>query len=158
MIIKGTRFGDIHYTEKDLFLLPDGLVGIPGKTRFLILDFEENSAFKWLQSADDAGIGYLISDPRLFRSDFDMRPLERESAKLEIGSSDDLVVFVLCTWRGSLEESTANFLGPVLAHAGKRVGKQVILDGSMRSTQEKLMPEPLPADSQKAADRVRNCG
>ncbi len=138
MIIKDTIFGDIQYTEEDLLILPLGLVGMPHLTRFLILDFEGEHAFKALLSTEEPGINFLITDPRNFRDDFDFDLLEPTREALKIGRDDDQAVFVLCTWRGKFESTTGNLLGPIVVNVKNRKAMQVILERGAYTTHESL--------------------
>ncbi len=138
MIIKDTIFGDIQYTEEDLLLLPLGLVGMPQLTRFLILDFEEEHAFKALISTEEPGINFLISDPRNFRSDFDFSLLSPTREALKVETDEDQAIFVLCTWRGKFDNTTGNLLGPIVVNVKTRKAMQVILERGSYTTHETL--------------------
>jgi len=138
MIIKDTIFGDIQYTNSDLLRMPLGLVGMPHLTQFLILDFEKEHAFKALISTEEPGINFLISDPRNFRPDFDFRFLDPTRDALKVESDEDLSVFVLCTWRGKLESTTGNLLGPIAVNVKSRKAMQVILESGSYTTHETL--------------------
>jgi flagellar assembly factor FliW len=138
MILRGTSFGDIDYAEDDLIRLGEGLVGMPGQTRFLVLDFEGETPFKWLQSVDDAGIGFLITEPALFRPEYALTLEPQDLQDLQAESTEELVVFVLCTYRGDLRETTGNLLGPVIVNARTRRGRQVVLERAPYGTAETL--------------------
>ncbi len=138
MIISDTVFGDIQYTETDQLILPLGLVGMPHLTRFLILDFEGEHAFKALISTEEPGINFLISDPRNFNKDFDFTLLEPTRDAMKVEDDKDLSVFVLCTWRGKFESTTGNLLGPIVVNVKTRKGMQVILERGSYTTHESL--------------------
>ena len=158
MELQGTNFGKIAYEEGDLLTIPAGLVGLPRLTRFLILDFEEKVVFKWLQSVDDPAMGWLVAPPQLFRTDYALALLPEETAALAADSPADLAVFVICTYAGDLREITGNLLGPVVVNAGRRLGRQVIIDRSEFSTHEKLNILPPGPKLKRAQEHaVENC-
>ncbi len=159
MELHGSCFGTIGYEEKDLLEIPSGLVGMPNLTRFLILDFEEQLPFKWLQSADEPSLGFLIAEPQLFRSDFALALAKEDLQDLDVDSLEDLVVFVLCTYRGDLEETTGNLLGPIIVHAGKRVGQQIIIeDGGFSAHESLTREEDEPKEEKEGRPVASNCG
>ena len=154
MIVKDTHFGDIQYTEKDLLDLPGGLVGMPQYCHFLVLDFESEHAFKVLQSTDDPDISFMMTDPRLFRPDFDFEGLRQARESLRIEKDKGMVVFVLCTWRESFEATTGNLMGPIVVNARTRQGLQVILEDGRYSIHESLFragTEPNPKSVDQSA-------
>ncbi len=53
MQIKTSRFGTIHAPEERILEFPEGLVGFPGLSRFLVIDDETSAPFQWLQSLDE---------------------------------------------------------------------------------------------------------
>jgi len=157
MILKNTQFGDIQYTADDLLVLPEGLVGMPQYCHFLVLDFEGEHAFKVLQSTDESDINFLMADPRLFRPDFDYEAVAQAREPLGIESGEDLVVFVLCTWRESFENSTGNLMGPIVVNAETRRGLQVILEDGRYSVHESLFrveKEPVPSSKEDESAQV----
>jgi len=150
MELSNTRFGTIEYEEKDLIHIPEGLVGMPDMVSFLILDFEEETPFKWMQCTQDANRGFLIADPLLFNPEFSLALGEDDLRDLEVNSPDDLAVFVICTFRGKWSETTGNLMGPIIVQVEKRLGRQVIVEESSFSTHECLHDPVLKAEAAKA--------
>ncbi len=150
MELSNTRFGTITYEEQDLIRLPKGMVGMPEMINYLILDFEESTPFKWMQSLDDATMGFLIADPLLFNPDFCLALNEEDFAGLEVDAPEDLAVFVICTFRGKWSETTGNLMGPIIVHAEKRLGCQIIVEDASFSTHEPVHDPVLKAEAAKA--------
>ena len=63
--VKTTRFGDIEVKEDDVVKLPAGLIGFPELKRYVLLDHDKDSPFKWLQSLDDGAIAFVLINPLL---------------------------------------------------------------------------------------------
>jgi flagellar assembly factor FliW len=150
MELSNTRFGTITYEEQDLIHLPKGMVGMPEMVDFLILDFEETTPFKWMQSLDDATMGFLIADPLLFNPDFSLALDKEDFSGLKVDSPEDLAVFVICTFRGKWSETTGNLMGPIIVHAEKRLGCQIIVEDASFSTHESVHDPVLKAEAAKA--------
>lgn len=159
MKIEGTRFGEIDYEDKDLILLPDGMLGMADKQSFLLMDFSEGTPFKWLQSADDCNLGFLAVDPSAFKCEYKPVLRREQLESLDLGNQEDLVLFVLCTWRGSPAESTVNLAGPIVVNSRNRRGCQVVLDGDeygIREPMSALLDSAQEQDSGNP-DQAVNC-
>ena len=60
--VKTSRFGDIEVQEGDVIELPHGLIGFPELKKYVLLDHDKDSPFKWLQSLDDGAIAGCALD------------------------------------------------------------------------------------------------
>lgn len=138
MRLSGTRFGTVDYEERDVIHLAEGLVGMPQLRHFLIMEFAEQAPFRWLQSLEDPGVGFLIADPTLFDASFNLALDEHDLRDLEVNAPEDLSVFVICTRRGPWSATTGNLLGPVIVHTGARRGRQLIVEDAGYSTHAPL--------------------
>jgi flagellar assembly factor FliW len=159
MELKGTRFGDFVIDEEDILHLAGGLIGMPLLQRFIIMDFDGETPFKWMQSVDDPLMGFVIADPRVFRPDFRLAAGEKELAALAPLIAEELIVFVLCTMRDENEVPTGNLLGPIVVNARTRRGVQVIDEQNLYNTHEAIPQESAPGASDTGdAGLNENCG
>lgn len=51
--IETSRFGTLTVDEQEVLSLPEGMIGFPGLTRFIMLRHKEGSPFLWLQSLEE---------------------------------------------------------------------------------------------------------
>jgi len=65
--VKTTRFGDIEIDEKDVITLPSGIIGFPELKQYVLLDHDQDSPFKWLQSLEDGAIAFVMINPMLLK-------------------------------------------------------------------------------------------
>ena len=130
MKIKSAIFNEIEFDEKDIIVLDNGLIGIETLTRFILMDFEDESAFHWLQSVDDPDMGFVVSEPTVFDGEytFAIEPGLKELLRIE--KDDDVVVMAIVTIRDHGNVITGNLLGPVVVNASKRIGCQMVLDSA----------------------------
>ncbi|MBM4118586.1 hypothetical protein FJ251_12795 [bacterium] len=138
MDLRGTRFGNLEFTEQEVLELPEGLVGLPKLKRFLILDLAEQAPFRWLQSLDEPAVGFLIAEPGLFDPTYSLALDDHDLRGLAVRSATELTVFVLCTRRGAWSATTGNLLGPVVVHTETRRGRQLIVEDAGYSTHAPL--------------------
>ncbi len=51
--IETSRFGTIVIEEEQIFRLPEGIIGFPEWTRYILLNHREGSPFQWFQSVEN---------------------------------------------------------------------------------------------------------
>lgn len=138
MEIVTERFGKISYEEDELLNFPQGLVGFPGKHKYILLKQPEIEPFIWLQSVEDPGLCFLTIDPFIFFPDFELEVELDDDLLSQIGTITDLGVIVIVTIGEDFKDSTANLLGPIVYNRSTMLAWQLILDNSNYSTKHKL--------------------
>lgn len=136
-----SRFGEIEVQEKDLILLPSGLIGFPELRKYVLLDHDKESPFKWLQSLDDGAIAFVLINPLLFKPDYAVEVNEEEVADLEIQTEEDAVISVIITMPTNPQNMTANLKAPLIFNLKNRKGKQIILSAVEYTTRHNIMEE-----------------
>lgn len=136
-----TRFGDIEVKEADAIELPSGLIGFPELKKYVLLDHDKDSPFKWLQSLDDGAIAFVLINPLLFKPDYTVEVTEAEVSDLTIESEEDAVISVIITMPTNPQNMTANLKAPLVFNLKNRRGKQVILNNPAYTTRHNIMEE-----------------
>jgi flagellar assembly factor FliW len=139
--VKTTRFGEIEVKENDLIELPAGLIGFPELKRYVLLDHDKDSPFKWLQSLDDGAIAFVLINPLLFKPEYTVEVTEVEVSDLELSSEEDAVISVIITMPSNPQNMTANLKAPLIFNLKNRKGKQIILNNTAYTTRHNIMEE-----------------
>jgi len=139
--VKTTRFGDIEVRESDVIELPSGLIGFPELTKYVLLDHDKESPFKWLQSLQDGGIAFVLINPLLFNPDYTVEVSEAEVGDLKLTSEEDAVISVIVTMPSNPQNMTANLKAPLVFNLKNRRGKQLILNNPAYTTRHNVMEE-----------------
>jgi flagellar assembly factor FliW len=139
--VKTTRFGELEVKTNDVIELPAGLVGFPELKRYVLLDHDKDSPFKWLQSLDDGAIAFVLINPLLFKPDFTVEVTEAEVSDLELKTEEDAVISVIITIPTNPQNMTANLKAPLVFNLKNRRGKQLILSNSTYTTRHNIMEE-----------------
>lgn len=147
--INSSRFGKIEIDESMVLHMPAGILGFPKSDRYILLDHEPDSPFKWLHSIEEPDVAFVVADPIAFFPDYDIMIKKEELATLDIEKVDDLQIMVILSIGGDLKEMTANLQGPVIVNTINRKGRQVVLKGSKYFTKHKLFTDT-PSESLKA--------
>ncbi len=131
------RFGDLAYGEPDVITLPEGLVGLPGLRRWILLDMDRALPIKWLQSLDDGDFGLPVLGPEYYAADYRPEMPEEQARRLAAGREGEFAVLVVTTVHPGGARLTGNLAAPVVVHTGSRMGAQVVLpEGSWPLRQE----------------------
>lgn len=125
----------------DVIILPSGLIGFPELKKYVLLDHDKGSPFKWLQSLDDGAIAFVLINPLLFKPDYAVEVSEGEVADLEMGDEEDAVISVIITMPSNPMKMTANLKAPLIFNLKNRRGKQIILSKADYTTRHNIMDE-----------------
>lgn len=139
MKITTAKFGDIQFDESAVLEIQDGILGFPDFKRYVLINAEENSPFKWLQSLDEMGLAFLVIDPFVFKSDYKVDVSDKVKKEIGAASKDDYIFLVIVVVRADPKESTANLLGPIIVNIHSKKAKQLVLSNTDYPTQYKLL-------------------
>lgn len=135
-----TKTGDIlTITEADIYIFPEGLVGFEQHTRFVIIDPEENSTFKWLQSVDSPDVAFVVTAPALFWPEYRVA-VHQDSLKTIKMENDtpNMIIVIVQTPDGSLEKMTANLVAPIIINMQNKHAKQIVLSDPQYTTKHSI--------------------
>lgn len=155
--VKTSRFGEIVVDLSKKIEIIGGLLGFPDSTNYFVLDHEEDSPFKWLQSIDEGDVAFVICDPLTFFPDYRIQIRKEELANMKVESIEDFVIFVLLSLHGDINDMTANLQGPIIVNAKYRMGRQIVLKDSGYKTRHRLFPD-IEKDIEGAEDTEKTGG
>ena len=129
MKILTSRFGEIEVEDSAVVGMPAGVIGFPGRQRYVIIRHNPESPFYWFQSVDESDLAFVIVDPKVFMPDFDLPMPKSLLEAIGAESPEQVSVFVIVTIpEGRPEAMTANMLGPLVVNAQARLARQIVLD------------------------------
>jgi flagellar assembly factor FliW len=140
MEIDSTRFGTIELRDDAVLEFPEGLIGLPG-TRYALIAQTEDSPFYWLHSVDDPDLALPVTNPWLFFGDYEARVSDDDADALGLEGPEEASIFCVVRASDRIEEFTINLLAPVVVHAARRQGRQVINEAGGYRVREPLFSE-----------------
>ena len=150
MRIDTQRFGTLQLQTDQLFLFPQGLIGMESLRHWALLPDFENPSVAWLQSASRGDRAIALISPRAFFDDYRVRVSRRELGCLHLKAGAEL--YVMTTVSGHVGKLSTNLRSPILVNLSRRLGCQVIADASQPIQQ----PLAIAAKrKQSVADLVR---
>lgn len=138
MEVPTKRFGIVNVDESKILHFPDGLIGFPDYREYIVLDLDKGGFLKWLQSVDEASLGFVILDPRVPFADYDPVFAPGDLGCLEASNIDELVLLSVVTVPEDVKQMTANLLAPLVVNPAKRLGKQVIISDPKYTTKHQV--------------------
>lgn len=128
------RFGDMEFSEQSVVKVIGGLIGLSRYENFVIIRYQEDSPFYWLQCVDEPELALVMVSPLIFKPDYDPPIPLSVHQELDVQAPGELNVFVIVTIpAGAPQDMTANLLGPVVVNPRSRRAKQVVLDDRVYS-------------------------
>ncbi|MCE3236443.1 MAG: fliW [Vampirovibrio sp.] len=155
MIINTARFGEVEVAEDRLIHFVEPILGFEKSFRYIILDHAEDSPFKWLQSAEEPELAFVVTNPKFFGIDYEFELSDELVTQLKLEAADDaLVLTIVNIPQEDPGKMTTNLLGPIVINQSLRKAMQVVLSDTGYSTKARLIPDELLQPSSSAASRT----
>jgi flagellar assembly factor FliW len=145
MKIQTTRFGELEIPDQSLIQIPDGILGLPDSSCYVLLEHDsEGTPFKWLQATDNPDLAFIVMDPRLVVDKFEVHFDEEVLRKYDIHDIREEFAFmsIVNIPRENPISMTVNLRAPIIVHLEKRVGWQQILPNEEYPIRHRLFPDP----------------
>lgn len=141
--VNTSRFGELEIEEKRVVHFKDGIPAFEDEHEFIILPYDEESPYYFMQSLKTPDLAFLLTIPFLFFPDYTFEIDDETLEELDIKAEDKLSYYALVTIPNySLRYMTANLLAPVVLNTKNMKAKQIVLEKSNYTTKERLFPEP----------------
>ena len=137
-----SRFGEIEVDEEKIVHFKDGIPAFENEHEFIILPYEEESPYYFMQSLNTPELAFLLTVPFLFFPDYTFELEDDVVEELGIQNQEDVLYYSLVTIpNGSIRYMTANLVAPVVLNSANMQAKQVVLEKSNYTTKHRLFPE-----------------
>ena len=140
--IMTSRFGEIEVEEESIIHFAAGIPAFEEEREFIIIPYEEDSPYVFLQSVRTPELAFLMTMPLTFFPDYEFTIDDDVERELALNSPDDVLIYAVLTLSGSnIRDLTANLIAPIVINARTRKGKQIVLDRSPYTTKHRLFPQ-----------------
>ncbi|TGK21212.1 flagellar assembly protein FliW [Leptospira fluminis] len=138
--IQSKPFGKIRISERQMIRFPEGLLGFGNYKNFALIEEEEESVFKWLQSVDEVELAFVVIPPSLFKKEYVPVLNPDELSQIGIASVSEALVLVIVTIPNDDPASmTANLQGPILINKTDLTGRQYVSRNENHSVRERIL-------------------
>jgi flagellar assembly factor FliW len=140
--INTSRFGELEIDEKRVVHFKDGIPAFEDEKEFVILPYEEETPYYFMQSMKSPDLAFLITVPFLFFPKYTFEIDDETMAELDINEKDKVLYYTLITIPNySIRYMTTNLLAPVVINTKNMQAKQVVLEKTSYTTKERLFPD-----------------
>ena len=137
-----SRFGELEVDEKKIVYFKDGIPAFETEHEFVILPYEEESPYYFMQSLNTPDLAFLLTIPFLFFNDYSFEIDDATVKELDIKDSENVFYYSMVTIpNGSIRYMTANLLAPIVLNGENMQAKQVVLEKTNYTTKHRLFPE-----------------
>jgi len=140
MKIPSARLGDVEIDERDIIVIPDGVIGFPDFTRFVELLFLEGAPLRLLQSLEARELAFFVIDPLLFMPDYKVSVSSADLAAVQAETSEGLRILTIVTIPEDPYDMTANLQGPLVVNPATRLATQVVNHDKNYTTKQRILP------------------
>ena len=137
MDVQTSRFGVVEIAEDRVIHIPKGLLGFSQLTKYCLLQPTDDACFFWLQSLEDPGLAFVVTDPTVFVNEYSVPIRSDQMEDLRLGRVEDAQVLVIVNKHG--DQLTGNLQGPVVVNTVDRIGEQLVLADKRWTTRHTLM-------------------
>ncbi len=131
MKLNTVRFGEIDIDESRIFNFAMPLIGFDDRTRFVIIEPNQDALFKWLQSVDDPTLAFPIISVSALNFDYTIDIPDNVVEALKITNVESLLVMNITSIpQDDPKGTTINLLAPVIFNLDAQIAGQVVLSGS----------------------------
>lgn len=142
MKLNTIKFGEVEVDESLAFSFLDPILGYEYIKRYVLIDYNPDSPFKWLQAVEDLSVAFPVTIPAMFGIDYTFTIPEEQAKALGLNSIEDILTLNIVNIPTSHpEQSTVNLLGPIVININNKNAIQMILQDDRYSVRHKLFKD-----------------
>ncbi len=141
MNLSTSRFGKISIADEEIITFDEGLLGFEDYHRYVVLNTDDGSPFRWLQCVDDGNLAFVIIEPLSFMFEYDLEISDSDAEFIALKRAEDAVLYVIVSIPQNPKDMTANLQGPLVINAANRKGRQIISSNSRHSVKARILDE-----------------
>ncbi len=131
MKLNTVRFGEIEIEKDRIFSFVMPIIGFDALKKFIILDPNKETLFKWLQSIEDPALAFPIISVSALDIDYTIDLPDNVVENLKITNVESLLVMNITSIpQDNPKGTTINLLAPLIFNLDEQVAGQVVLSGS----------------------------
>ncbi len=131
MILNTAKFGEIEIEEDRIFNFVLPVIGFDELSKFIVLDPNKDTLFKWLQSIEDPSLAFPVISVAALNYDYSIDLSDSVIKTLDIENPDSLLVMNITSIpQDNPRGTTINLLAPLIFNLDNYKAGQIVLSGS----------------------------
>ena len=140
--INTMRFGEIEVEEEKIVHFNKGIPAFEDEHEFVIIPYDEESPYYFMQSLKSPELAFLITTPFIFFPEYQIEVDDDTMTELDIKNSEDVLLYSIITIpNGSIRYMTANLLAPLVLNTENMQAKQLVMEKTRYTTKHRLFPD-----------------
>lgn len=142
MKIMTSRFGEVEADEKLVFNFISPIIGFETAKTFILIENDNNSTFRWLQSTEYPELAFPVSKASNFKIEYNFEINDQAVEMLDLKSIDEVLSLnIVNIPKGRPQDSTINLLAPIIINKRTMSGAQLILNGADYLVKQPIFPQ-----------------
>ena len=131
MILETLKFGSIEVDENRIFDFVIPIIGFDTLSKYIIIEPNKETLFKWLQSVEEPGLAFPIISVSSLDFDYSIDLNDDIVVNLGIVNTENLLVMNITSIpQDNPKGTTINLLAPIIFNLDNQKAGQVVLSGS----------------------------
>lgn len=131
MKLNTVRFGEIEVEESRIFDFKLPIIGFDELTKYVIVEPNKDTLFKWLQSTEDPSLAFPIISVASLDFDYSVDLSDNVISELSITNAESLLVMNITSIpQDNPKGTTINLLAPLIFNLDNQTAAQIVLSGS----------------------------
>lgn len=147
--LKSKPFGEIEIENPVIIEIKEGIIGFESKKQYVLLDSKEEGIFKWLQSADDPDLAFIVISPEIFHPNYKLEVSGEDLKSIGLESSKEAVCLVIVVVPDDPSKMSANLQAPIVINPKSFLAKQMISTNPQYTVRHYILDEMQNSTSQK---------
>ena len=140
--INTMRFGEIEVEDEKVVHFKKGIPAFEDEHEFVIIPYDEESPYYFMQSLKSPELAFLITTPFIFFPEYQIEVDDDTMTELDIKNSEDVLLYSIITIpNGSIRYMTANLLAPLVLNTENMQAKQLVMEKTRYTTKHRLFPD-----------------
>lgn len=139
MKFTSSHFGEIDVAETDIYTATAPVPGFPDSHRYFFMERDNIKPFKWLQSADDSQLTFVVVETHHFFHDYKPKFGAFDLKEIGLGPSDKPLTYAIVVLPEDMTKMTANMRGPLIMNPHERLFKQVFIETDRWTVRESIL-------------------
>lgn len=138
LLLESSRFGSIEVPNAIKITLPQGMIGFPQHTEYVLLKQREDSVFLWLHSTTDPSLAFPVVLPWAFHWEYEVKLDDEDLEAIDVVNASQISILCVVNVGSDVRKGTINLFSPIVINNDARVAKQVINTADGYSTRDPL--------------------
>jgi flagellar assembly factor FliW len=141
LVLESSRFGTIEVPEAIRLEFPQGMIGFPEATEYVLLKQRPDSVFMWLHSTTDPQLAFPVVLPWAFYWEYEVKLGDEDLEAIGVENASQISIMCVVNVGNDVRRGTINLFSPIVINNETRLAKQVINTADGYSTRDSLFRE-----------------